>query len=135
MKESTKNIIHFYENLNQNNLNEIAKVYAQDCFFQDPFHQLHSLDELKNLYIKMFQKADNPKFTITKYLENESELVLFWDFTFGKNFKISGNTLLVLNSQNLIISHVDYWDTVSEIWLKIPVIKNFIKVFYKILTH
>lgn len=79
----------------------------------------------------MFSKLKDPKFFITNHFEKENELVLFWDFKFNDGFIISGNTLFVFDQNQKVISHIDYWDSVNEIWLKFPLLRTLITFFYK----
>lgn len=133
MNEVTEKIISFYENLTPENLNQIDTFYANDCYFRDPFHELKSIHDLTFLYSKMFKKLKNPKFKITNYFYKQNEMVLFWEFTCNNNFKISGNSHLILNSENKVKIHLDYWDSINEIWLKLPIIGPIIKFFYNLM--
>lgn len=125
-------LVRFYENLNRENLFQIHQFYAEDTFFKDPFHQLSTLQELEEVYVKMFKKLKKPRFIITKTFINNNEAVLFWDFTFNENFLIQGNSLLKYNAEGKIESHIDYWDSVDQIWMKLPVLKQILKPIYKL---
>lgn len=132
MKKETREIIEFYERLSPESLANLSIFYHEKCFFKDPFHEFHSREKLQGIYKKMFKKLEKPSFLITNYFEKEGELVLFWDFRFNEGFNISGSSLLVFDENKKIVTHIDYWDSVSEIWMKIPIIRIFIKMFYKI---
>lgn len=133
-EEKVLRLIDWYNHLSKENLNQIEEFYAQDAYFRDPFNEFFELTPLIQLYKKMFLKMDNPRFIITRKFIQEEELVLFWDFkfkAFGKEQTIVGNTLLKFNAEEKIIYHLDYWDTVNELWMKVPVLGSFIKFFYK----
>lgn len=135
---SKEQLIAWYENLNPETLNDIHQFYADDTYFRDPFHELFELDPLIKVYEDMFAKIKDPKFVITKDFFNEKtdELVLFWDFKFTmlkKEMVIKGNTLFKFNAEGKINYHVDFWDSVNELWMKVPVIGFGLKLFYKIL--
>lgn len=130
-------LIDWYQKLNADSVHKIHQFYSADTYFKDPFHEFFALTPLVDLYVEMFKKVKNPRFIITKEFFNESnnELVLFWDFQFialGKTITIAGNTLFKFNHEGKINYHVDYWDSVSELWLKIPIIGIVVKLFYKI---
>lgn len=136
-KRKHSELIDWYQNLNPSTLNKIHQFYATDTYFKDPFHEFFALTPLVDYYVQMFKKVKDPKFTITKefYDEKSHELVLFWDFKFfalGKTQTISGNTLFKFNSEGKINYHLDFWDSVNELWLKIPVVGSVIKLFYKL---
>jgi len=131
--ETQNKIQEWYQKLSPENLNLLHEFYSLDAEFVDPFHHFKSRQKLFEIYLKMFQKLKSPKFKITKTFSNELEWVVFWDFTFNQNFKIKGMTLFVFNSKHKIIGHYDYWDSISEFWIKLPIIGTIIKLFYKIL--
>ena len=134
MKDETKNLIKFYETLSLETLDNLSSYYHDKCYFKDPFHELETCEELKAIYLKMFKNLKNPKFKITNSFEKDRELVLFWDFTFNDNFLISGSTHFIYDEHMKITKHIDYWDSVRELWAKIPVLRNFIKLFYKTIS-
>lgn len=131
MKAETKKIIDFYQDLSIESLPQLNILYDQKCFFKDPFHSFESREKLFNVYLKMFKKLKNPRFIVTKFFEKENELVLFWDFTFNKKFKITGSSLITFNQSKIVISHIDYWDSISELWIKIPLLGTLLKLLLK----
>jgi steroid delta-isomerase len=136
MNEKILKLIEWYNDLDEKSLEDISEYYSTDCYFKDPFNEYHNLPQIKDLYKKMFQKLTTPRFTITNYFIKDQEAVLFWDFTFKafkSDMKIQGSTLLKFNHDNKINVHIDYWDSVSELWRKVPIIKYFINIMYKIL--
>jgi hypothetical protein len=131
-----KIIINWYNNLSIETLDEIENFYTEDCYFKDPFNEIHTRKELRLIFVKMFKSMKSPRFTITNTFSNQGEHVLFWDFTFivfNKQHLIHGNTHLKLNQDNKIYYHCDYWDSVSELWIKTPILGFFIKSIYRIL--
>ncbi len=132
MNKTTSDIISFYESLTPETLAQINIYYANDCYFKDPFNTLTTAQELTSLYVKMFEKLKKPSFKIINFFEKEDQIILIWDFNFNDGFKIHGVSHLILNHRHQIISHIDYWDTVSEIWLKIPLLKSIIRFFYRL---
>jgi steroid delta-isomerase len=131
-KNNMDELIKFYDELTMENLPRIHEFYSEETFFKDPFHTLTKLSELEDVYVKMFKKLKNPKFVITINFNNGDEAVLFWDFTFNNGFLIQGNSLLKFNAENKIESHIDYWDSVDQIWMKLPVLKQILKPLYKL---
>jgi len=122
----------WYESLSLENLNQIDNFYTENCFFKDPFHQLNTRVALTELYVNMFKKYPDAKFIITNQINDQFESVLIWDFYFSGKNKIHGTSVLKFNAEGKISSHIDYWDTTEEIWLKVPIIGQMIKIFYKL---
>lgn len=137
-KNKITDLIRWYEHLNQENLAEIRQFYAEETYFKDPFHEYFELGPLIKIYEDMFKKLEDPRFVITKHFLNEEsgEFVLFWDFNFvimKKKITIKGNTLFKTNESGLIHYHLDYWDSVGEMWMKTPLLGSAIKLIYKII--
>jgi hypothetical protein len=130
-------LISWYDHLSPSTLDQIKDFYADKTYFRDPFYEFNSLESLIHYYQEMFAKIKDPKFNITKKFSDSetNELVLFWDFHFmvlGKPMAISGNTHFKFNNEDKITHHIDYWDSVNELWMKTPIIGNMLKLFYKI---
>lgn len=130
------NIINWYNNLSPDTLQDIGFYYTNNCYFKDPFNEKFSRNELHTIFSEMYKKLNSPRFVITNHFSQGDEHVLFWDFTFiffSKEIKIKGNSHLKLNAENLIYYHCDYWDSISELWIKTPILGFFIKTMYKII--
>jgi hypothetical protein len=133
-EEKTLRLIDWYNHLSLENLNQIEEFYAKDTYFRDPFNEFLELKPLIELYKKMFLKMDNPRFIITRQFSQDNDLVLFWDFkfkAFGKEQTIVGNTLLKFNAEGKISYHLDYWDTVNELWMKVPLLGSIVRFLYR----
>ena len=78
----------------------------------------------------MFKKVKDPKFIVLDYAINKKRVFLKWKMTFVA-FEclqtIEGMSELLLNDDGKVISHVDYWDSLKGLFVKIP----FIGYFYK----
>ena len=79
----------------------------------------------------MFENVKEPKFFILDYSMNEHRVFLKWKMTFlaFKSLQtIEGMSELILNDAGKVVSHIDYWDSLNGLFIKIP----FIGYFYKI---
>ena len=79
----------------------------------------------------MFDTVKEPKFSILNYAQNNDHIFLKWKMTFYA-FKalqtIEGMSDITLNKEGKIISHLDYWDSLNGIFIKLP----FLGFLYKI---
>ena len=79
----------------------------------------------------MFKNVKEPKFFILDYSMTKQRVFLKWKMTFFA-FKslqtIEGMSELVLDDAGKVASHIDYWDSLNGIFIKLP----FIGYFYKI---
>ena len=79
----------------------------------------------------MFENVKEPKFFVLDYSINKQRVFLKWKMTFFA-FKslqtIEGMSELLLNDNGKVVSHIDYWDSLNGLFIKIP----FIRYFYKL---
>ena len=79
----------------------------------------------------MFENVKDPNFIILEYSKNKNKIFLKWKMVFyafkSKQF-IEGISEITLNDQGKINSHIDYWDSMNGLFIKLP----FIGIFYKL---
>ena len=130
-KSVVKKYIYLFSNLSIDNINEFDDIISKDIIFIDPFNNIKGINAFKKIFYHMFENVNEPKFFILDYSMNKQRVFLKWKMTFFA-FKslqtIEGMSELVLNDAGKVASHIDYWDTLSGIFIKIP----FIGYFYKI---
>ncbi len=127
------NYASFFENINSNTpLTEYEKVFDTNAKFKDPFHEVVGLDKIFTIFADMYVKLDNPKFIVTEIVEQNHIVYIRWDFQFS--FKNSttketfeGVSRVEFNEKDKVISHIDYWDSASNVYEKIPIVSSFIK--------
>jgi steroid Delta-isomerase len=125
MSISLQNICRFYENLNQENLPEIRKLYAADAQFKDPFNEVHGIASIEAIFLHMFSTTQNPKFKVLQSLQEANQALLVWNFYFEKNgfsnpVCIHGTSLISFNEDGKVLRHRDYWDSGEELYAKLP---------------
>ena len=79
----------------------------------------------------MFKNIKEPKFYILDYSINKQRVFLKWKMTFSA-FKslqtIEGMSELLLNNDGKVTSHIDYWDSLNGLFIKIPFIGKLYKI-------
>jgi hypothetical protein len=78
----------------------------------------------------MYKQAKNPKFSIIDISVSDNTAYMKWNFLNGK-LKIEGVSEIKFNDEGLVISHIDYWDSASQILIKIPILKYLIRYIMK----
>ena len=79
----------------------------------------------------MFENVNEPKFTILDYAQNKSHVFLKWKmsfYAFNSLQIIEGMSDITFNKEGKIVSHLDYWDSLNGLYVKLP----FIGILYKI---
>ena len=130
-KNYINNYLNLFSNLNKENIKKFDDLVVKDIIFIDPFNNIKGLDDFKNIFYHMFDTVEEPKFDIVDYAQNKDHIFLKWKMTFYA-FKasqtIEGMSDITLNKEGKVISHLDYWDSLNGIFIKLP----FIGFLYKI---
>ena len=130
-KNYIKDYLNLFSNLNKENIKNFDDLVINDVIFADPFNNIKGLDNFKKIFYHMFENVKEPKFSIISYAQNKDRIFLKWKMTFYA-FKalqtIDGMSDITLNEEGKVISHLDYWDSLSGIYIKLP----FIGILYKI---
>lgn len=130
-KNYINNYLNLFSNLNKENIKKFDDLVVKDIIFIDPFNNIKGLDNFKNIFYHMFDTVEEPKFDIVDYAQNEDHIFLKWKMTFYA-FKasqtIEGMSDITLNKEGKVISHLDYWDSLNGIFIKLP----FLGFLYKI---
>ncbi len=122
------------EGLTLEKISPILDILSEDVQFKDPFNNVKG----KAAYRGIFEKA----FTDTKYMDfkihsksfTENICLCTWTLNFisssklitQKKIQIKGCSEILLNSEQLICAHIDYWDS-SILFSEIPILGKIIK--------
>ena len=130
IKKNTEKYLKLFTNLNKDNINNFDDLVVEDIVFKDPFNNVKGLKNFKKIFYHMFENVNEPKFTILDYAQNNNHIFLKWKMSFYA-FKslqiIEGMSDITFNKEGKIESHLDYWDSLNGIYVKLP----FIGVLYK----
>ena len=130
-KNYINNYLNLFSNLNKENIKKFDDLVVKDIIFIDPFNNIKGLDNFKKIFYHMFDTVEEPKFDIVDYAQNKDHIFLKWKMTFYA-FKasqtIEGMSDITLNKEGKVISHLDYWDSLNGIFIKLP----FLGFLYKI---
>ncbi len=96
-------------------VNQTYSIYATDVYFQDPVNKFSGVQRYQQMINLITTWFSNPQMDLHKIelLDDtiHSEWTLSWNspLPWKPRISISGRSELRLNSDNLIISHIDYW--------------------------
>ena len=130
-KSIVENYVNLFRNLSPDNINELDNLISKDITFVDPFNNIRGTNAFKNIFYHMFENVKEPRFFVLDYSINKQRVFLKWKMTFiaFKSMQtIEGMSELLLNDNGKVVSHIDYWDTLNNLFIKIP----FIRYFYKL---
>jgi steroid Delta-isomerase len=122
-------LVAFYETIDRASLRAaIARVYAADAAFKDPFNEVRGIDAIARIFDHMFVQVDQPRFVVTTRVLQGAQAFLCWEFRFVmKRFSsepqcIRGATHIVFGDDGMVTVHRDYWDAAEELYEKLPVL-------------
>ncbi|MDC3090912.1 nuclear transport factor 2 family protein [Rickettsiales bacterium] len=132
MNRIVQKYIKCYENINLSSAKEIMEYLDKDFYFSDPFNSIKGKKEFKSLFDDILKKIKNPKFKIINFSQNKSVFFIKWSFsgTYKKKFSFKGVSEIEIKN-NLIIKHIDYWDSGKNFYCEIPLIGFLFKKIHK----
>ena len=92
------------------------QIYAEDVYFQDPLTRFHGLDRYRKMvgFIETWFK--DPQLESSEIDQLDRLITTRWALRWNTplpwypRIEIMGRSEMLLNDQELIISHIDYWD-------------------------
>lgn len=129
MTAAVDRIVSLFESFGPADVGRLEGYYAQDAIFKDPFNEVQGLGAIQRVYRHMFDTLEAPRFVITAQMTQGQACWLVWEFHFryrsfqrGRQQTVRGASHLVLDTQQRIRSHRDYWDAAEEVYEKLPLL-------------
>jgi hypothetical protein len=127
---SSEKLVEWYSSLSEETLQDIHLFYASEAYFKDPFNEVRGAYAIKQIFTHMFEHTENPRFVVSKTIQQNHHAFLIWDFHFalnGKDYLIHGSSHVVFDEENKVVIHRDYWDAAEELWAKLPFLGKLIQ--------
>lgn len=128
-----QNYALFFENLNKDmKIDEYALIFDEKIYFEDPFQKTYDLKSLYKIYVHMYESLHEPRFLVKEIVTSNNIAYLQWSFIF-KTSKVStiddftGVSRIEFNEKGKVVSHIDYWDSSSNVYEKVPILKNVLR--------
>lgn len=128
-----QNYALFFENLNKDmKIDEYALIFDEKIYFEDPFQKTYDLKSLYKIYVHMYESLHEPRFLVKEIVTSNNIAYLQWSFIF-KTSKAStiddftGVSRIEFNEKGKVVSHIDYWDSSSNVYEKVPILKNVLR--------
>ena len=127
MRQRFQQIAHYFETLTPESVSALKDYYSETARFKDPFNEVVGVPAIQNIFEHMFVSLEKPHFVITGQVIEGDQAFLTWEFRFRfKRFDtqtdqvVLGTSHLVLDAQQRICMHRDYWDVAEELYEKLP---------------
>lgn len=111
-------LLDWYATLTPPSLDGIARFYASDAQFTDPFNNVRGHAAMRRMFEHMFETVDAPRFRIQSQVMGQDEGFATWIFTGtarGKVFSVQGSSHLRFGADGRVNMHCDYWDA-AALW-------------------
>jgi ketosteroid isomerase-like protein len=127
-------LARYFETLSPQSVADVARFYAQDARFKDPFNDVTGVAEIQQIFAHMFHALEQPHFVVTTQVAQGLQCFMTWEFRFGfKHFK-KGEHQVILGASHLVFSeagwvtlHRDYWDAAEELYEKLPLVAGLMR--------
>jgi len=120
-------IANYFETLTPQSVSELSAFYSTTARFKDPFNDVTGVPAIETIFAHMFASLTQPRFVITGQVVDGDQAFLTWEFRFRfKRFDtqteqvVLGTSHLVLDADQRIRLHRDYWDAAEELYEKLP---------------
>ncbi len=127
-------LAQYFETLTEQSAREVARYYAPDARFKDPFQAVTGVAAIQYIFEHMFVQLEQPRFVVTQTVVQGEQCFMTWEFHFSfKGFKpgvpqrILGASHLVFSDTGLVVLHRDYWDAAEELYEKLPLIGSLMR--------
>ena len=122
-------LLHFYETLTPDRVQDFGFYYAENAYFKDPFNEVTGIEDIREIFARMFRQLADPHFVVHEKVGDGTGLFLVWDMSFRlRSWKpqllrvIHGVSHLRFDDEGKVTYHRDYWDTGEELYAKLPLI-------------
>ena len=117
--------IKLFESLNLENLNKFDDLLDKNIYFEDPFNKVYGIKNFKRIFSNTLKKLNNVEFKVLNIISKDNIYIIKWEmifFAFNKNNSIFGLSEVTISKNKKILSHIDYWDSYSNFYTKIPIL-------------
>jgi len=117
----------FYQTVDPDSVGQLEAFCASDIVFRDPFNEIRGLPGFSRVFLHMFEALDRPRFEILDTAISGRTAYYKWRFTActkrGRmNLDLVGMTEAVFDIDGRVSTHIDYWDSASQLYARLPLI-------------
>ena len=97
-------------------VNQTYSIYAKDVYFKDPLNEFRGIDRYKQMIGFITTWFGDPKMDLHEITRSGDTIKTRWTLSWttpvpwGPRIAIPGWSELKVNADELIVSHIDYWD-------------------------
>ena len=137
MKSKQKSLdkyVLYLETLNLSTINSLDDYVAENVRFKDPFNDVMGSENMKAVFLHMFDNIEDVKFNVQRIYRNNDGGCLEWTFcgrVMNRDWSFDGTSIVILDNNGLVLEHIDHWDAASSFFERIPILGWMIKMVRK----
>ena len=123
-----------FENLELTNINSLLNLVDDNVVFEDPFNTIIGKNNLRELFLEMFKKLQQPKFKILNIFYKQDLAIIKWNFSckiFRKDICFDGISEVTVKNGK-IKKHLDFWDSGKNFYAQVPILGRIFKKIHNI---
>ena len=123
-----------FENLEVTNINSLLNLVDDNVVFEDPFNTIIGKDNLRELFLEMFKKLQQPKFKVLNIFYKQDLTIIKWTFSceiLRKKICFDGLSEVTVKNGK-IIKHLDFWDSGKNFYSQVPILGRIFKKIHNI---
>lgn len=124
IEEQFDKYVDYLEQLSPANISQFEDFVSNDVRFKDPFNDVKGDREVRKIFNRMLDDLPLHKFKALNRVCGHQSAMMQWQFwpNKDKTLVIEGTSFIRFDSLGQVSEHLDYWDTSSELYAKLPVI-------------
>lgn len=138
-EKNLRRYIELFETITPVSLATLDKYFAPGAHFKDPFNDVYGAAAIRHVFTRMFETCLDVQFVVTHSFLQNDRAVLTWTMSFRPNvallrkqhWKIPGTSLLQFAADGCVLEHVDYWDSGSYFYARLPIIGAVIRALQR----
>ncbi len=123
-----------FENLEVTNINSLLNLVDDNVVFEDPFNRIIGKNKLRELFLEMFKKLQQPKFKVLNIFYKQNLAIIKWNFSckiFRKDICFDGFSEVTVKNGK-IKKHLDFWDSGKNFYTQVPILGRIFKKIHNI---
>ncbi len=134
IKKTINKYKNAFENLEVTNINSLLNLVDDNVVFEDPFNRIIGKNKLRELFLEMFKKLQQPKFKVLNIFYKQNLAIIKWNFSckiFRKDISFDGFSEVTVKNGK-IKKHLDFWDSGKNFYTQVPILGRIFKKIHNI---
>ncbi|MGI9382774.1 MAG: nuclear transport factor 2 family protein [Methyloligellaceae bacterium] len=120
------------QSLKPETIADLMALCRPDVRFKDPFNDVQGQADFAHVLQHMFRKLSDLRFVVTRRSGGGEVWFLAWHLhgrsrLLGK-IELDGTSLIVLDENGKVASHIDHWDATEQLYGRLPVIGGLFRI-------